>query len=500
VGQYLSRQLKREFVDTDAVVEEMGGKPIESIFEQDGEAAFRQMEAEVCRRVAEPAERIIACGGGALLSMSNRALLEAGGYLVCLTAEPEALMKRIGTNGRRPLLNGDNLDQQLKVLLAERREAYASIPVQVDTTKLSTEQVAERIADYPLAKRIHHFTAHRPRPGYGVMAGHRLLSRLATYLEEAELSPPYVLISDTNVALLYEGEIRSQLDCSTVVIPAGEENKSQEMLSTLYSAFIESGLDRSGTVIALGGGVLLDLAGFAAATFMRGLNWAALPTSLLAIVDASLGGKVGINLPVGKNLVGAFHAPRIVLADFSTLATLPKEEVKTGLAEMIKAALIGDADLFARMEFGPAWISREWIQRSIEVKLKIVDDDPRETGKRAALNLGHTFAHAFEVTSGYSLTHGQAVSVGMVAAARLAAVLGRCAPDLPDRVEQVLRRFDLPVTYKGLRTDQALGAMVTDKKSKAGRARFVLPKSPGQVEFGIEVPEELVHETLKGLK
>ncbi len=500
VGRLLSQRLHREFVDTDKVVEEIGGKSIESIFAEDGEAVFRQLEADACLRLAEPADRVIACGGGALMNESNRALLEAGGYLVCLTGEPGTLMQRIGSNGRRPLIAGENPEQQLELLLSERQATYDSIPVQVDTTSLTAQQVTDSVASYPFARRIHRMIASHPRPGYDVVVGHDLLSSLATYLEQANLSPPYLLVSDTNVGPLFEEQIRSALDCSFVMLPAGEVNKSQETISSLYSALIESGLDRNGTVLALGGGVLLDLAGFAAATYMRGISWAALPTSLLAVVDASLGGKVGFNLSAGKNLVGAFHAPRLVLADLAALASLPHGEIKTGLAEIVKAALIGDPELYARMESGPGWISQDWIQRAIRIKLGIVDEDPQEHGRRAALNLGHTFAHALEVTSGYSLTHGQAVSVGLLAAARLANAMGRCEADLPARVEHVLRRFALPTTYPNLNTDPVLKAMSRDKKGRAGRVRFVLPIRPGKVEFGIEAPENLVRQVLEGVK
>ena len=240
----------------------------------------------------------------------------------------------------------------------------------------------------------------------------------------------------------------------------------------------------------LGGGVLLDLAGFAAATYMRGVSWAALPTSLLGIVDASLGGKVGFNLSAGKNLVGAFHAPRLVLADLATLATLPQVEIRTGLAEIVKAALIGDPELYARMESGPGWISQDWIQRAIKIKLEIVDDDPQEHGRRAALNLGHTFAHRAGGDQQLQ-SHPRPGSVRWSDGRReVAAMMGRCEADLPARVEHVLRRFALPSTYRDLRIDPVLEAMTRDKKGRAGRVQLVLPIRPGKVEFGIEAPRE----------
>ena len=195
---------------------------------------------------------------------------------------------------------------------------------------------------------------------------------------------------------------------------------------------------------------------------MRGIKWAALPTTLLATVDASLGGKVGINFEGGKNLIGAFHPPSIVLADLTTLNTLSEEGVRTGLAEMIKSALIGDKDLFTRMESGPPWISRNWIQQVMEIKLSIVDEDPQERGGREALNLGHTFAHGLEAASGYGLSHGQAVSIGLVGATRLARALDRCEADLLARVQQVLIRFGLPTSYSGLDTERILSSMKKD--------------------------------------
>lgn len=500
VGRRLAERLDREFVDTDVIVERMAGKSIRRIFEEDGEPEFRKMEAEACRQVAEPAARVIACGGGAMLDPASRALLEAGGSLVCLTGDPEALLTRLGRDGSRPLLAGEDPAGRLEALLASRQDSYASIPVQLDTTTRTTEQVVEEIAALPLSARTARLRARRPRPGYEVMVGNGLLSDLAARLEEADLLLPHLVVSDSNVAPLYGEALREVLEGTLFTVPAGEEHKSSESLADLYEAFIEAGMDRNGTVIAVGGGVMLDLAGYAAATYMRGIRWVAVPTTLLAMIDASLGGKVGINLPAGKNLVGAFHPPSLVVDDLTTLSTLPQFEIQAGLAEMIKVALIGDADLFARMESGPPWVSRGWIQRAMAVKLAIVDEDPREAGRRAALNLGHTFAHAFEAASDYRLPHGVAVSVGLVGAARLARAMERCEVNLPDRVQRVLLRYGLPTGYSEMDTDQIVGAMTQDKKRRAGRARYVLPVRPGQVEVEIEAPGELVREIIDELR
>ena len=500
VGRLLGERLNREFVDTDAIVERMAGKPIYQIFEEDGEPSFRRMEIEACRQVAEPSNRVIACGGGALEDEGNRALMEAGGALICLMAEPEALLVRLGSDGSRPLLVGEPPGERLQALLETRQDTYGSVQTQIDTTDLTVEEVVDRIAEEPLSNRTTRMTARRPRPGYEVLLGEELITNLSDWMEQAQLSPPYVVVSDSNVAPLYEAITRSSLECSFVTVPAGEQHKSQETLSNLYAAFMKAGLDRSGTVIALGGGVLLDTAGYAAATYMRGIRWAALPTTLLAIVDASLGGKVGINFEGGKNLVGAFHPPNIVLADLTTLTTLPEEGTRTGLAEMVKAALLGDADLFSRMESGPTWISRSWIQRAIEIKLSVVDEDPQEHGGREVLNLGHTFAHGLEAASDYKLSHGQAVSIGLVGATRLAGALDRCDADLLDRIQHVLIRFGLPMSYSGLDTERILESMKKDKKRRKGRSRFVIPIRPGQVVTGIEAPEPMIRDVLDGMR
>jgi 3-dehydroquinate synthase len=500
VGRRLAERLGRPFADTDELVERLAGKSIPRIFGEAGEPAFRQLESVACGQLAEPAGRIIACGGGALLDEHSRLLLEAGGSLVSLTAEPEALLARLGENGARPLLAGPDRAERLQSLLAARRGLYQSIATQVETTGLSVDQVAERIASLPLARAAVRLQAHQPAPGYPVELGTGLLPRLAEMLEQAGLARPFLVVSEANVGPLHGKAAQQALQCPLASVAAGERHKTHASLLQLYTALTDAGLDRSSTLVAVGGGVLCDLAGFAAATFLRGIRWVAVPTSLLAMVDAGLGGKVGVNLPVGKNLVGAFHPPRLVCADLDTLSTLPPAELRSGLAELTKSALVGDAELFSRLETGPLWVTRDWIQRAMQVKLSIVDQDPQEHAQRARLNLGHTFAHALEAASGYTLPHGPAVAVGLVAAARLGRELGLCEADLPGRVQLVLQRLELPVSFSGLETEPILAAMKQDKKSRAGRLRFVLPRTPGQVEFGVEAPEAVVREIVEGLR
>jgi 3-dehydroquinate synthase len=283
-------------------------------------------------------------------------------------------------------------------------------------------------------------------------------------------------------------------------VPDGEASKTLGTVRGLYDSFVDAGLDRHGAVSALGGGVVGDMAGFAAATYLRGVPFVQLPTSLLAMVDSSVGGKVAVDHPRGKNLIGAFKQPRLVIADLETLDTLPEAELGNGLAETVKAGLLGDAALFLQIEErGPAPLS--WIiGRALRVKVGVVEDDPYEQGQRAILNLGHTFGHALELLSNYTLSHGGAVSVGLVAAARLSVRLGFCEPDVAPRVEGVLARLGLPTTYRGYTPTQIWQAMATDKKRRDGSLRFILFRAIGDVFVTDQVSQSDVLAVLESLR
>ncbi len=275
------------------------------------------------------------------------------------------------------------------------------------------------------------------------------LATWARCCSDRHLTGPLAVVSDSNVAEIYAPPLmaslhRSGYSADSIVIPAGEAHKTFATVQKLLDGFINYGLDRSSTVVALGGGVVGDLAGFAAAIFLRGVRWVAVPTSLLAMVDASLGGKTGADLPQGKNLVGAFHPPALVLADLETLATLPEVELRNGLAEVIKHGLIGDPQLFDLCSMGITGIRDDFvglIRRAVAVKVSVIRSDPYEQGPRATLNLGHTLGHGLELATDFKLRHGEAVSIGTVAAARLAERM-KIAPDgLAEKVEKCLERL-----------------------------------------------------------
>jgi 3-dehydroquinate synthase len=272
-----------------------------------------------------------------------------------------------------------------------------------------------------------------------------------------------------------------------ITVPAGEAYKTLETVQRLWHGFLEHGLDRKSTVIALGGGVVGDLAGFAASTYMRGIHWMVLPTSLLSMVDASLGGKTGFDLPEGKNLIGSFYPPKLVLADPQLLKTLPEAELISGMAEVVKHGIIADPELFALCTCGLDSVREELeqvVKRAMAVKIRVIEEDPYEKGFRAALNLGHTVGHAVELVSQFNLRHGEAIAIGMVTEAKLAEKLNLASKGLSDRISHVLTTLGLPVEIPAnLPREEILRAMRVDKKKNAASIRFALPVEIGKVEL-----------------
>lgn len=317
--------------------------------------------------------------------------------------------------------------------------------------------------------------------------------------ERAE-RPQNVLVTNTTIApLLVTDELIASWDATLVTMPDGEQYKTMETVNQLYADFIGAGLDRGGSVVAFGGGVVGDTAGFAAATYMRGVRLIQIPTSLLAMVDSSVGGKVGVDLPQGKNLAGAFKQPDMVIIDPEVLRTLPDEEWRCGMAEVLKHGLLADAGLL-----DPALHSRqraaELVRRAIQVKVDVVEQDPFEKGIRAHLNLGHTFAHAIEQYTSYSWRHGEAVGVGLLAAALLSYHLEMCSADLVKQVDAILAATGLPRRTGGLDPDGVYAAMATDKKWKNGVSRFVLLHDIGAPAIVEDVPRETVIRVLDEIK
>ncbi len=513
VGQEVARRLGRPFVDMDAEIERRMGKPIPRIFAEDGEAAFRETEkalcAELTRRAADEG-LVIATGGGTLIDPASRTRMMEMGTVICLDCAPDEILRRLQMPGNplRPLLPKDDPLAEIERLLAMRRAAYASIPWHVDTTHLPPEEVARRVIE--LGRTI---TLPVKMPGgyYDVHVGDGLLPYVGGALQAAlgGEGGRVAIVSNPIVAPLYSAQVEEGLRAAgfhpfPCTIPDGEAHKTLDTVVSLYDQFLAGGLSRSDVVLSLGGGVTGDVAGFAAATFMRGVRFAQLPTTLLAMIDASVGGKTGVNLRQGKNLAGAFHHPVLVLIDPTVLRTLPPEQVRSGLAEMIKHGVVGAPELFAELEAAAGEPLRAIqslpIAQALRVKILIVEADPFEQGRRAVLNLGHTVGHALEKLSAFTLRHGEAVSIGMVAAARIAVELGLADPSLAGRIEAVLAAWGLPVRLSPYTAAAVWEAMSHDKKRKGLTLRWALPRALGEVEVVEHVPPSVVLSVLKGME
>jgi shikimate kinase/3-dehydroquinate synthase len=483
IGKVLARNLNLPFLDSDQVIETNAGMSISQIIAQQGEMACRDMETAALKQIINNKESVIALGGGALLREENRALVENNGSVIFLMAELNTLLGRLRSDSnQRPLLAGD-LHEKLTALLTKRTEHYNSFPLRLDANQVP-EEVASQIQ--VVLGRFH----------LSAMGEYDVIVGQASSLTDFPMQNP-IIVTDENVAKFHlentESVLRSAgCEPKAVIVPAGEGHKNLETVSRLWKSFLENRLDRKSMVIALGGGVIGDMAGFAASTYMRGINWIGVPTTLLSMVDASLGGKTGFDLPEGKNLIGSFYPPKLVLADPQVLRTLPEAEFISGLAEVVKHGIISDPELFGLCSRGLGWVKanlEDVVKRAMAVKIKIIEEDPYEKGFRAALNVGHTVGHAVELVSKFELRHGEAVAIGMVTEANYAERIGIAKTGLAHGIADVLSKLGLPTSIpKGMPVEEIIRAMRLDKKKSAGAIRFALPQAIGQVEL-VEVTD-----------
>ena len=341
-----------------------------------------------------------------------------------------------------------------------------------------------------------------PGSSYPILIGDGLLKSLPAVLDDRKLLNRVTVVTNETLAPLYgEALVKTFGSTATLVtVPDGEQHKTLDTIRSLYDAFVKAELDRRCVIVALGGGVVGDMAGFAAATFLRGVPFVQVPTSLVAMVDASIGGKVAVDLPQGKNLVGAFKQPEMVIVDTDVLQTLPDAEWRCGVAEVVKAGLLRDDSLLDASLYRRDSRNFRFVEQAIAFKVSVVQEDPYEDNIRAYLNLGHTFGHALERVSNYRWRHGEAVALGLLAAARLSQVHGLCNPSLPFRVEQLLLALDLPVRYHGYSAAELRAAMGTDKKRKSNKVRFVLLRDVGDPVLCDDVPDKKVLSVLDSLR
>ncbi|MDQ7784447.1 MAG: bifunctional shikimate kinase/3-dehydroquinate synthase, partial [Desulfomonilaceae bacterium] len=393
LGRLIAQRLQWEFLDTDEEIERRANMPIPRIFESYGETHFRALEKDLCKELASRTKLVVATGGGMPSDPENRRLLTAGGTVIRLSCSPEAILARVNSGEGRPMLGEGNIDKRIADLLDEREPAYLSFPFQVDTTSLSVEQAEERVmglVDSAAAYSRFLSVSVPMSAGYTIALGPGMLDLLGEMLRDRNLTSRVAVVTDSHVAPLYLDRVMSSLTDSgfrpfAITVPAGEESKNLRQLGEIYTALLKAGMDRRGAVVALGGGVVGDLAGFAAATYMRGVSLVQCPTTLLAMVDSSVGGKTGVDLPQGKNLVGAVKQPALVAADTIALGSLPRSQIRMGMAELIKHTIIDDAVLFAELETsgGTIELGPEMVARSVRVKIHVVEGDPFESGRRA---------------------------------------------------------------------------------------------------------------------
>ena len=514
VGMELSRLTGYRFVDTDEIIVEVEGEEIASIFKEKGEEYFREIEQKVVCEVASRKNVIVSTGGGVMKNPDNVRALQNSGIVVWLKTEPEVILKRIMTDGgKRPLLNVDEPMLEVNKLLEYRIPLYSKADICIDTSYITVTEAAKEICDRLAFKarsvRVVPGGGAQEDRSYDILIGRGTLQGLGARLQG--LRPTQVaVVSNPTVLALYGEQVENSLrSCGMkpvrIVIPDGEEYKDFLWLYKILGELLSARFDRKSLIVALGGGVIGDIAGFAAATYMRGIRCVQVPTTLLAQVDSSVGGKTGINHSLGKNMIGAFFQPSLVLMDQELLSTLPERQVRAGLAEIIKYGVIWDRELFDTMKekkkdiFSLGSSLDEIIVRSCQIKAEVVAEDERESGLRAILNYGHTVGHAIETLTGYKrYLHGEAVAIGMRVAADLAVRLKLLDEADATSIRQLISSYGLPVAIpEELTPEMILETMALDKKAVGNILRFVLPTSIGAIRIVEGVAESAIKKTLE---
>jgi 3-dehydroquinate synthase len=512
IGRVLARRLNMRFIDSDHEIETRTGASVPWIFEIEGEPSFRRREADVIRGLTAGSGIVLATGGGAVLNADSRALLAERGTVIYLRASINSILQRTAQDKNRPLLQTADPRRKLEDLMAQREPLYREIAdLVIDTGRPNVQSMVQTILDQLTARdnarmRSASKTTMNEEPcisidvelgdrSYPILIGRGLLddgALLTRHINSGGNRGKVAIVTNTTVAPLYLDKVVAPLraagrDVVTIILPDGEEFKNWHSLNLVFDALLAAKCDRQTTLVALGGGVIGDLTGFAASSYMRGVPFVQIPTTLLAQVDSSVGGKTGINHPLGKNMIGAFYQPRVVIADTATLDTLPARELSAGLAEVIKHGAILDAPFFDWIEANIGkLVGRDHdalayaIARSCEIKSDVVKRDEREGGLRAVLNFGHTFGHAIEAGMGYGAwLHGEAVGCGMVMAADLSRRLGLIDIAAVERMRALVAAAGLPVVAPDLGLARWIELMEVDKKNEGGAIKFILLKPLG---------------------
>ncbi len=492
VAASVARQLGTHSLDLDDRVEELAGRSVSEIFSERGEVAFRALEKEALRTLPSDVA-VVSLGGGTIVDNETRQMLLREGILITLTAAPDVLAARVGAGHGRPLLARDPR-RDLQRIVEARAAAYAEAHAVIDTSTLEPEEIAAEIVSVrnlapivvPLGLRTYRVEVGRgARHRVGIRANQHADGDAILVFDGDEDRPwPQDAVRDLTLASKPPIEVK---------LPGSEAHKNIASVERVWDRALEAEVDRRAIIIGLGGGVIGDLAGFAASTLLRGVSLGQIPTTLLAMVDSSVGGKTGFNRPRGKNLVGTFYQPKFVLCDVETLSTLPREERIAGLAEAVKSAWLDSEESVAMLErdaealvAGDADATIRAVRMSILLKSRIVHEDEQESGRRMLLNLGHTVGHALEAEGEYRrIRHGEGVALGMIAATRIAAGLGRGRRAETERLTRLLEKLGLPTDLDQRLNSRALGFIGADKKRRGERIHFVIPRLPGETEIAL---------------
>lgn len=530
VGKALSDMLALDFVDTDAEIESAAGCSIREIFESKGERHFRGLERTVCLSLLGRAGLVIATGGGTLLDDEIFESFSSMGEIVLLEASTDVLSRRLSASAGRPLLSPDSppgeetpLGERIDELLRKRSRVYDRISLRIDTSSLPPAEAAARIcASLRLPSRSFELALSLPTqsPSSGgprdvprgrhgtarIEIGRGAISALGRRLRELDIASKVFVLIPERVRDLHGARIAASLDGagithSKVIVEDGDAHKSLARAGKLIDALVAGGARRDSTIVPVGGGVTGDIGGFVASVYMRGVPLVHVPTTLLAQVDSSVGGKVGVNHELAKNVIGSFYQPHLVLMDPCTLLTLPFEELSNGMAEVAKSAILGSSSLFEFLErhtadnpektLRDAQFLESCVVECAQIKARIVGEDPYDEGLRRLLNLGHTAGHAIEASARYQgLKHGQAVSIGIVAAVQVARARGAAGKDLLDRICAVLSWCRLPVELGSFAPGNVRRSIRLDKKIKDEKIHYVLPTGLGRAAVVDDVTEE----------
>ncbi|MFQ6070383.1 MAG: 3-dehydroquinate synthase [Candidatus Aminicenantales bacterium] len=513
VGKMLARRLGMEFQDLDEYIESTAGMTVAMIFSRCGESHFRELEKKACRELGRRRNFVIATGGKTLLESTNLKTLCTSSLIVTLISSADENLQRIKKEinkekRKRPLLD-THPSRKFIEIYGERKSLYMNLPNKIDTSRMKAEQVVDAIL------RMLSGDEKRLEIGAGdnkssIMVKKGLSRSFSAYLEEAVREKKIFILSDKKVFAFHGEQLlkscgEAHLEPEVLLLPRGERQKNLRTAEKIYAWLIRKNASRASTLITFGGGVVSDIGGWVASTFHRGLKLIIIPTTLLSQIDASLGGKNGLNFGGGKNQIGTFYFPSLVLVDPLVLATLSERQMKEGMIEALKAGIIGDKELFDAIK---AYLHllllkdmehlEKVIIKAIKVKAGIVNKDPCEKERRRLLNLGHTFGHALESYFNYrGMTHGQAVGLGLICACKMSSLLHICSESLVPEVKHILSKMKMPTRLKNLNIPRLISLMGCDKKRTEEGPSFILPEKTGKVIQKRKINENIIRDSIK---